>query len=87
MSSVQVELSAELVALAQGADTQPSRAAAKLMALELYREHRVSLGRAAELAGMAPEEFMEFSAQREISLHYTPPDWEADHAAARALSQ
>lgn len=87
MPSVQVELSAELVALSQGADAQPSRAAAKLIALELYREHRVSLGKAAELAGMALEEFMEFSAQREIPLHYTPPDWEADHTAARALGR
>ena len=87
MPSVQVELSAELLALAQGADAQPSRAAAKLIALELFRERRVSLGKAAELAGMTLEEFMEFSAQREVSLHYTPSDWAADHAAARALGR
>jgi len=87
MSSVQVELSAELLALAQGADPQPSRAAAKLIALELFRERRISLGKAAELAGMALEEFMDFSAQREVSLNYTPPDWEADHSTARALGR
>lgn len=87
MSSVQVELSAELLALAKGADAQPSRAVAKLMALELYRERRVSFGKAAELAGMALEEFMEFSAKREVSLNYTPADWEADHVAARTLDK
>lgn len=87
MSSVQVALSAELLALAQGVDPQPARAATKLIALELYRDHRVSLGKAAELAGMALEEFMEFSAQREIPLHYTPTDWESDHTAARALGR
>lgn len=85
MQSLTIELPAELLALAQGADAQPSRAAAKLIALELYRERRVSLGKAAELAGMALEEFMEFSAEREIPLHYASPDWEADHTTARVL--
>jgi hypothetical protein len=59
MSTVHVELPAELLALAGDADLQPSRAAAQLIALELFRENRVSLGKAAELAGMALEEFME----------------------------
>ena len=50
MSTVHVELPAELLALAGDADLQPSRAAAQLIALELFRENRVSLGKAAELA-------------------------------------
>ena len=62
------------------------RAAAQLIALELFRENRVSLGKAAELAGMALEEFMGFSAQRGVPLHYTGSDWETDHEAARILA-
>ena len=87
MLSVQVDLPSELLALTTGADAQPSRAAAKLIALELFRERRVSLGKAAELASMPMEEFIEFSAQRDVSLHYTPTDWAADHETARQLNR
>ena len=86
MLTVHVELPAELLALAGDADLQPSRAAAQLIALELFRENRVSLGKAAELAGMALEEFMEFSARRGVPLPYTVSDWETDHEAARILA-
>ena len=82
MSTVHLELPAELLALAGNADMQPSRAAAQLIALELFRENRVSLRKAAELAGMALEDFMGFSARREVPLHYTHSDWESDHDAA-----
>lgn len=87
MSTVQVELSAELLALAGNADAQPSHAAAQLIALELFRENRVSLGKAAELSGMALEDFMEFSARRDVPLHYTPSDWETDRGTARDLAR
>ena len=86
MSTVHVELPAELLALAGDADLQPSRAAAQLIALELFRENRVSLGKAAELAGMALEEFIGFSARRGAPLPYTVSDWETDHKAARILA-
>jgi len=66
-------------------DDEPSRSASKLIALELFRERRISLGKAAELAGVSVEEFMAFSAQREVPLHYTMADWEADQSTARDL--
>lgn len=87
MSTVHVELPAELLALAGDADLPPSQAAAQLIALELFREHRVSQGKAAELAGMAPESFIAFSAQRGVPLRYTSADWETDHEAAKTLAQ
>ena len=46
---------------------------------------RVSLGRAAELAGIGVEEFMEFSAHRQVPLHYTAADLAEDHATAERL--
>jgi len=85
MSTVQVELAEELFTVAGLPDAAHSRSAAKLIALELFREHRISLGKAAELAGVAIEEFMAFSAQREVPLHYTLADWGADQATAREL--
>jgi predicted HTH domain antitoxin len=63
----------------------PSRSAGKLIALELFRERRISAGKAAELSGISLDEFMEFAAQREVSLHYTEQDWEADQAVLRKL--
>lgn len=83
MSFIRVEIPAELLELAAGADAQPSRAATKLLALELFRENRVSIGKTAELAGMVLEDFMEFSAQREVPLPYGQAEWEHDHEAAR----
>ena len=84
MSTVQVELAEELFALADVSGT-PSRSASKLIALELFRERRVSAGKAAELAGVSLEEFLEFAARREVPMRYTESDWEQDQAVARKL--
>lgn len=70
MQKVSVEIPAELV-LAAGLDTKNlSAETTRLLALELYREDKVSLGRAAELCRMPVEQFMEFAAQRNVPLHY-----------------
>jgi predicted HTH domain antitoxin len=63
----------------------PSRSASKLIALELFRERRVSAGKAAELSSVSLDEFLEFAARREVSMHYTDADWEQDQATARKL--
>ena len=84
MSTVQVELPEELFALANVSRT-PSRSASKLIALELFREHRVSAGKAAELAEVPLDEFLEFAARREVPMHYTEADWEQDQGVARKL--
>jgi len=55
-----------------------SREVAKLLALELFREAAVSLSRAAELCGVSQTEFLQFSAKREVALHYTLRDLEQD---------
>jgi predicted HTH domain antitoxin len=85
MSTVQVELPEELFALANVSGT-PSRSASKIIALELFRERRISAGKAAELAGVALDEFLDFAARREVPLHYTAADWEQDQATARKLN-
>jgi predicted HTH domain antitoxin len=84
MSTVQVELPEELFALANVSET-PSRSASQLIALELFRERRVSAGKAAELAGVSLDEFLEFAARREVPMHYTDADWEQDQLVARKL--
>jgi predicted HTH domain antitoxin len=41
-----------------------------LLALELFREDKVSLGRAAELSETPVEGFMEFAGKHQAPLHY-----------------
>ena len=68
MATVNVELPAELV-IAAGLDQENlSVEAAKLIALELFREQVISIGRAAELCGTPLAAFMEFAA-----AHGVPP--------------
>lgn|SRR5487761_2348940 len=61
-----------------------ARETAKLLALELFREDKVSLGRAAELCHTPLAAFMEFAAAHEAPLHYGIPELEQDR---RTLSK
>jgi len=88
MATVKVDLPEDLLRAASGATYSPtsaSREVAKLLALELYRECAVSLGRAAELCGVSLAEFMQFAAEREVSLHYTPADLEQNRKFIEGL--
>lgn len=85
MSTVTVQIPQEALALA-GLDNQTDSDRARLLvALELFREERVSLGRAAELAGLCVEEFMEFSAHRQVPLHYAADDLAEDRDTVARL--
>ena len=61
MTNVTVEIPEDVLALAGLPDGFASRRATHLLALELFREGRAALGRAAELAGVGVKELMEFS--------------------------
>jgi predicted HTH domain antitoxin len=85
MQKVRVEIPTELV-LAAGFDTNNlSAETARLLALELYREDKVSLGRAAELCQMSVEQFMEFAAQHNVALHYGADELEEDRRTLERL--
>ena len=85
MANVTVEIPEEVLVLAGLPGGSASGRATKLLALELFREGRVSLGRAAELASVSVEEFMEFSALRQVPLHYREADLTEDRATAERL--
>ena len=78
MKVVQVQLSEDLVEAAQLNRANPSADAARLLALELFREDKISLGRAAELSETPVEAFMEFAGQRQVPLHYGTSELETD---------
>jgi predicted HTH domain antitoxin len=85
MQTVSVEIPTELV-LAAGLDTgNLSAETARLLALGLYREDKVSLGRASELCRMSVEQFMEFAAQHNVPLHYGANELEEDRRTLERL--
>lgn len=57
------------------------------MALHLYAQGRLSIGKARELAGMALWEFRQLLASRRISPHYDSMDLDEDVAALRELGR
>ncbi len=63
-----MKLPTDLVEAANWENVDVSTEAARLLALELYREDKVSLGRAAEICHTPLALFMEFAAQ-----HGVPP--------------
>ena len=63
-----------------------SEEAARLLALELYREDKVSLGRAAELCQTPVAAFMDFAAKHGVPpLRYSFEDLEVERQTADRL--
>ncbi len=58
---------------------------AKLIALELFREDKISMGRAAELCNTPLAAFMEFAAEHDAPLHYGVAELEEDRRALAKL--
>jgi predicted HTH domain antitoxin len=87
MKLVQVQLSEALAEAAQLNRADPSPDAARLLALELFREDKVSLGRAAELCQTPVEAFMEFAGQREVPMHYGVAELDEDRRTMQRLRQ
>ncbi len=86
MDVVQVVLPAELLAAAGVNPADASRDATMLLALELYRENKISLGRAAELSRTSVEAFMVFAGGHEAPMHYSLADLEEDRHTLERLS-
>ena len=61
METVPLELPAELVKLAQFDTGNLLHETAKVLALDLFRERKISIGRAAELCETPPAAFMDFA--------------------------
>jgi predicted HTH domain antitoxin len=71
METVRIDLPSALLRAANLEGSNVSQEAARLLALELYREDKVSLERAAELCQTPLASFMEFSARHGVpSLRY-----------------
>ncbi len=85
MQMVRLEIPEDLAVAAGWDRSNLSQEATRLLALELYREDKVSLGRAAELCDTSIEQFMEFAGQHNIPLHYGAAELEADRLTLSRL--
>ncbi len=79
METVKVELPSALLKAASLEGNNLSQEAARLLALELYREDKVSLGRAAELCQTPLAAFTDFAAKHGVPpLRYSFEDLEGE---------
>ena len=86
METVRIELPSALVRAANLEGSNLSHEAARLLALELYREDKVSLARAAKLCQTPLAAFMDFSATHGVpALRYTYEDLEQERRSTGRL--
>jgi predicted HTH domain antitoxin len=86
METVNVKLPFELLRAPNLEHSTLSEEAARLLALELYREDKVSLGRAAELSQTPVAAFMDFAENRGVPpLRYSFEDLEEERQTADRL--
>lgn len=86
MDTVDIKLPSELLKAANLEQSSLSLEAARLLALELYREDKVSLGRAAELCETSLAAFMDFAAKHGVPpLRYSFEDLEEERRTADRL--
>ena len=86
METVNIELPAALLEAAKLDSANLSQEAARLLALELFREEKVSLARAAELCHTPLAAFMQFAAAHEVSpIRYGPAELEEDRRTIAEL--
>ncbi len=64
---------------------RPERELVLLAAIELYRERKVSLGKAAEFAGLSVREFLYELRKRDVPINYTREEAEEDIKAIEGL--
>ncbi len=86
MATVNIELPSDLVSAAKLDQGNVSQEAAKVIALELFREGIVSLGRAAELCETPLAAFMDFAASHGVPpLNYGMEQFDEDRRTLAKL--
>lgn len=78
MKEILIRLPEEILSATKVKEEEASEAIRKIVALELFRERSISMGKAAEIAGISLAEFMEYSSQKEVTIHYTLEDLNED---------
>ncbi len=85
--TTKVKIPEEIVELLGESKKTLPRRIEESLALQLYMEEKVSMGKVAELLGLTVSEFLELMRRRKIRLHYTAHDLKQDAATLeRALA-
>jgi predicted HTH domain antitoxin len=83
MKTVRLDLPSALLEAANLQGGDPSQDTARLLALELYREEKISLSRAAELCQTPLAAFIEFAAQHRVPpLRYSNEDLDEEQRSS-----
>ena len=78
MEEISVKVPRDLVRILKVRDEEIPKLVRLYLAIELYRERKVSLGKAAEIAGVNKWEMMEILASKNIPIQYNVEDLEND---------
>ncbi|WP_297063765.1 UPF0175 family protein [Thermococcus sp.] len=78
MGEVTVTVPSDLVRILKVDRDEVPRVVRLYLAVELYREGLISLGKAAEIAGLSKWEMMEVLASKGVPLNYNRRDLEED---------
>lgn len=78
MQTVSVDLPRDLINIFKIREKDFPNVVRETLSAELYREGLVSIGKAAEIAGVSIWEMQEILAKRKIPIHYYPEDLKND---------
>ena len=87
--SLTISIPDEFAAVLGATDEERERRAREALALELYREGRISLRRMGELAGLGEDYWAadRLRAHYHVPVNYSLDDLDADRAAASRLNE
>lgn len=78
-----VPLPREIVTICKVSEEEVVPLIRKMVAIEMFREGMVSIGKAAEIAGVSRHKIMDLLAERKIPLHYTAKELREDIKTAK----
>ena len=78
MEEISVKVPRDLVRILKVRDEDVPKLVRLCLAIELYREGKVSLGKAAEIAGVSKWEMIEILASKNVPIQYDIKDLEKD---------
>ncbi len=86
--SLKLEVPSELLALLRKSQRELEQEAQLWVALELFRQRKISAGKAAELARLSLSDFMDLTRQHGVEwVSYTDEELEAELREAKALGE
>ncbi len=85
METIPVELPRDVIHIFKVREKELPKVVRELIAVALYEKGRISLGKAAELAGVSRWEMSDILAAKRIPIQYYPEDLEEDIETLKEL--